>query len=46
MSTLNYVPGQIVPNPAPVAPGGNGRACVFLQQAGHVVIDQLGTLVP
>ena len=45
VSTLNYVPGQIVPNLAPVAPGGNGRACVFLQQAGHVVIDQLGTFV-
>ena len=46
VSTLNYVPGQIVPNLAPVAPGGNGRACVFLQQAGHVVIDQLGAFVP
>ena len=45
VSTLNYVPGQIVPNLAPVAPGGNDRACVFLQQAGHVVIDQLGTFV-
>jgi hypothetical protein len=46
VSTLNYVPGQIVPNLAPVAPGSDARACVFLQQSGHVVIDQLGTFVP
>jgi hypothetical protein len=46
VSTLNYDAGQVVPNLAPVAPGADGQACVFLQQPGDVVIDQLGVFVP
>ena len=46
VSTLNYEAGQVVPNLPPVAPGADGHACVFLQQPGDVVIDQLGVFVP
>jgi len=45
-STLNYEAGQVVPNLAPVAPGADGHACVYLQQPGDVVVDQLGVFVP
>ncbi len=46
VSTLNYWAGQDVPNLAPVAPGADGRGCVYLQQPGHVVVDELATFTP
>ncbi len=42
-STLNFLPGQVVPNLAVVKVGTNGRISVFnLKGATHVVLDVVG----
>ena len=44
VSTLNYLPGQAVPNLTAVGVSG-AKACVFSDQSAHVLVDTLGRFV-
>jgi hypothetical protein len=43
-STLNFAPGVVSTNSAPVSVGAGGLICVYAFQSTHVVIDVLGSL--
>ena len=46
VSVITHRAGDVVANLVPAAPNASGEVCVYLQQSGHIVIDQLGEFVP
>ncbi len=46
VSTVNYAPGQTIPNQATIGIGAGGRICVYSTTTTHVLIDAQAYAVP